>query len=162
MLARLLALVACMAGMTSSVSADNSFTLGSVTFSVPQGWSQIDAADDHLTFGTPEGRQRATVSIMHCGKAPSFPEFQLLCSHRYDTEKDGIKDLVLIPKDPDPKSADGQFTMHFSGEENPRTRVFAGFLWVKGQDLITVYVEGIGVPAERNSDSFHEIVKSLK
>jgi hypothetical protein len=162
MLARLLILVAALAGLTALAHADDSYTVGSVTFSIPQGWSQIDQGDDHLVFGAPNGQQRATVSVLYCGKPPSFDDFKALCDHRYDTERNGLKDLVLIPKDPLPHNDNGQFTMTFSGEENPTTRVFSGFLWIKGNDLITVYVEGINVSAERNSESFHTIVKSLR
>ena len=52
--------------------------------------------------------------------------------------------------------------MTFSGEENPTTRVFSGLLWIKGNDLITVYVEGINVSTDHNSESFHAIVKTLR
>jgi hypothetical protein len=162
MLTRLIVLVVGMAIFTAVAHADDTFTVGSVTFSIPQGWSQIDQADDHLTFGAHNGQQRATVSVLHCGKSPSFDDFKALCDHRYDTERNGIKDLVLIPKDPAPLNDDGKFTMTFSGEENPTTRVFSGLLWIKGTDLITVYVEGINVSAEKNSESFKAFVNSLK
>jgi hypothetical protein len=162
MLARLLTLVAAMAGFTALAHADDSYTVGSVTFSIPQGWSQIDQGDDHLTFGAPNGQQRATVSVLHCGKPPSFDDFKAYCDHRYDTERNGLKDLILIPKDPAARNDDGKFTMTFSGEENPTSRVFSGFLWIKDNDLITVYVEGINVSAERNSASFKVFVDSLK
>ena len=162
MLKRLLALLAGLAAINALALADDSYTLGSASFTVPPGWTQADSTDDRQTFASPDGRQQATISILRLDKAPSFQDFQLLCAHRYDAEKNGVKDLVLIPQDPDPHNSEGQFTMHFSGEENPTSRVFAGFLWVKGQELVTVYVEGIGVPSERNSASFHEIVKSLR
>ncbi len=161
MITRLLALVVSMAALNTLVLADD-FTLGSSTFTAPQGWTQIDVTDDHMTFATPDGRQRATITITHFDKPPAFQDFQLICSHRYDAERNGINDLVIIPKDPDPHNSDGQFTMHFSGEENPRSRVFAGYLRVKGQELVTVYVEGIDIPSERNADIFHAIVNSLR
>ena len=161
MLTRLIVLVVGMAALTALVRADD-FTVGSVTFSIPQGWSQIDQGDDHLTFGAPDGHQRATVSVLHCGKTPSFEDFKALCDHRYDSEKNGLKDLVLIPGAPAPRNDDGKFTMTFSGEENPTTRVFSGFLWIKDTDLVTVYVEGIRIATERNSESFKLIVNSLK
>jgi hypothetical protein len=52
--------------------------------------------------------------------------------------------------------------MTFSGEENPTSRVFSGFLCIKGNDLVTIYVEGINVSADHNSESFHIFVKSLR
>jgi hypothetical protein len=161
MLARLFIFIAAMAVINTIARADD-FTIGSVTFNIPEGWSQIDQGEDHLVFGAPSGQQRATVSVLHCGKTPSFDDFKALCDHRYDTERNGLKDLVLIPHDPAPKNNDGKFSMTFSGEENPTTRVFSGLLWIKGNDLITVYVEGINVPAARNADSFHIFVKSLR
>jgi hypothetical protein len=162
MLKHLLALIAGTAALTALAPADDSFTVGSVTFSVPQGWSQIDQADDHLTFGAPDGHQRATISVLHFSKPPSFQNFEGLCDHRYDAERKGLKDLVLIPRDPLPHNDSGQFTMTFSGEENPTTRVFSGFLWIKGNDLITVYVEGINISADHNAEAFHAIVKTLR
>jgi hypothetical protein len=160
MLKRLLVIVAGFVGMHALAFADD-FTLGDTSFTLPQGWTQADANETRQTYASPDGRQQATISLLHLSKTPSFGDFQLLCQHRYDAEKNGVKDLILIPQDPDPHNADGQFTMHYSGEENPTSRVFAGYLWIKGQELVIIYVEGIGIPSERNADSFHEIVKSL-
>ena len=162
MLKRWLALVAGIAALSALASADDSYRLGNAAFSAPPGWKQIDGTDERSTFASPDGCQQVTISILRLTKAPSFDDFEQLCAQRYDAEKNGVKDLVLIPKDPAPRHKDGKFFMVFSGEENPRGRVFSGFLWIKGTNLVTVYVEGIGVSADRNSDSFHEILRTLR
>jgi len=162
MLARLLTLAAGLAGMNALVLADDSYTLGNEAFSFPPGWKQVDSNDDRQTYASPDGRQQATISVIRLGKPPTFEQFENLCAHRYDAEKNGVKDLVLIPTAPAPRNDNGEFTMTFSGEENPTSRVFSGFLWIKGAELLTIYVEGIGVTADRNSDAFHAIVKTLR
>ena len=161
MIKRLLVVVAGFVGMHALAFADDSYTLGSAAFSLPPGWTQADSTDDRMTFASPDSRQQLTISIMHLGKAPSFEDFEVLCTHRYQAERNGVKDIVLIPNEPAPRNDSGDFTLTFSGEENPTSRVFSGFLWIKGSDLITVYVEGIGVTSGRNSDAFHAIVKTL-
>jgi hypothetical protein len=162
MLARLFAFAAALSSLNVTAIADDSYNLGNASFSVPPGWTQVDSSDTRSTYASPDGRQQLTISTLHLAKAPSFEDFELLCQHRYAAERNGVKDLVLIPPEPIPHNDKGDFTLTFSGEENPRSRVFDGFLWIKGDQLITIYVEGIGVAADRNSDAFHEIVKSLR
>jgi hypothetical protein len=158
----LFSFAAALASLNLMVIADDSYNLGNASFSVPPGWKQVDDTDTRLTFAGPDGRQQATISIMRFTTPPTFADFEILCAHRYAAEKNGVRDLVLIPTDPAPHNDNGQFTMTFSGEENPRSRVFSGFLWIKGDELVTVYVEGIGIAADRNADSFKAIAKTLR
>jgi hypothetical protein len=162
MRARLLFLIAAIAALTTPALADDTCTLGTATFSLPPGWKQVSATDDRQTYASPSGAQQATISITNLDHPPTFHDFELLCAHRYDAEKNGIKDLILIPREPLPHNDSGQFTMTYSGEENPTSRVFSGFLWVKGKQLITLYVEGIGIASDRNEDAFKAIADSLR
>jgi hypothetical protein len=163
MFKRFLALVVGLAGLSASVKADNNkLTLGSATFSIPQGWKQIDGTDDRLTFAAPDGRQQATVSVMRFEATPSFQDFELICTHRYEAEKTGLSDLNLTPTNPAPRDEGAKFTMTFSGKENPSGRIFSGLLSLKGKELVTIYLEGMGVDSKTNIDSFKEFLASLK
>jgi hypothetical protein len=162
MIKRILLHLAALVSLTVSATADNDFSLGNATFSIPEGWTKIAETDGRLTFTAPDGKQQATVSLMRFGAAPSFEDFERICSHRYDAEKNGLTQLTLVPEHPDPHDDNGTFTMSFSGKEEANDRSFLGLMSFKNKQLITIYVEGIGVNSATNHESFREFVESLK
>jgi hypothetical protein len=52
--------------------------------------------------------------------------------------------------------------MFFSGGEKRTGRVFSGYLTLKQRELITVYVEGIGVAPKDHLASFEALASGLK
>ncbi len=87
------------AGMCFTVTAiaDDDFTLGSSSFSVPIGWTKTNKTDERLTFRSSDDHQQATVSSMSFNANPTFEDFKRICSMRYKSEKEGSAIYQLSP-----------------------------------------------------------------
>jgi hypothetical protein len=159
---RFLCLLILLAGTGCMAIADPEVTLGNATCSIPQGWKKTNETDDRLTFSSPDGRQQATITLMRFDLRPSFPDFERICSTRYQAEKAGLSDLSLEPQTPAPRNEGGRYRMAFSGTEKSNDRIFSGLLSLKDSELVSIYVEGLAVDPATNLTSFKEIVSTLK
>ena len=56
----------------------------------------------------------------------------------------------------------GSFGMFFFGGDKKVRRTFSGYLFLEKNELITIYVEGVGVAPKEHLLTFQTIVKSLK
>jgi hypothetical protein len=118
------------------------------------GWRELQREAARVTFEREGQPERVTLSKLELAKTPTLAEFEKLCQHRLDAERSvlqGDDNLQISPPADD-------LTMFFSGTESAAARLFSGFLFVSGQALITVYVEGVGVPPRQHLDSFRAVV----
>jgi hypothetical protein len=160
MLNRLIAVIVAMLGSVSVSGAETRFKIDGVEVHAPTGWRQVKTAPDRIMLRSADNHQQATVSLLHFRGNPSFEDFKRLCDHRIDAEKKELGDGFIQPAEPFEKS--GAFGMFFSGGDPKASRIFSGYLTLQKADLITVYVEGVGVAANEHLDSFRIFVAGLK
>jgi hypothetical protein len=133
---------------------------GNVSVALPDGWREIGREPDRVTFGSADESEQATVSKMDFRAVPSFEDFQRMCQHRLDAERQESQSAVLQVTGP--SNAGGKYTLMYSGGDQASARLFSGYLVVVGTTLMTVYVEGIGVTPERHLASFKDFVAGLR
>jgi len=86
------------------------------------------------------------VSLLRFSSEIDFDDFKRLCDKRLDIEKQGFTEGFLDAK---PPFVDGKtFNLFFSGEDKRKARLFLGHLSFVHQELLTIYVEGVGVDQE--------------
>ncbi|ODT45952.1 MAG: hypothetical protein ABS70_01995 [Nitrospira sp. SCN 59-13] len=107
-----------------------------------------------------DGHQGVTMSILRFKAGVSFDDFKQLCSHRIEAEKKELED-GFVEADP-PFKISGSFGMFFYGGDKKVGRIFAGYLFLEKNELITIYIEGFGVAPKEHLLTFQTIVKSLK
>jgi hypothetical protein len=157
---RLLSSLAIGFGLIGHSGCDDQVKLGNAVVSPPSGWRTISTEKERITFGSTDERQQATVSLMTLGTNPTFEEFKRVCAHRLEAEKADSPNVSLTPDEPFQDA--GTFGMFFSGKEPESGRLFSGYVTQKNAEVITIYVESIGVDSERHFQSFQDFVKGLK
>lgn len=134
--------------------------IGSATVTAPADWKAAVRRDDRLVFRSGDDHQQATIALLRLGSEPSFDEFKSLCTKRVDAERGQMARGFVQD---DPPFRDGEsFGMFFSGGDKDSRRVFSGYLSIVGRELITVYVEGIGVQPKDHLEAFQQFVRALK
>ena len=83
-----------------------------------------------------------------------------MCTARIDAEKKMLSDGFVEPTAPFESA--GEFGMFFYGGDKKTARVFSGYLALKMKELITVYVEGVGVEPKDVLESAQVLVSGLK
>jgi hypothetical protein len=160
MLKRMVWTLAASLSFGGAAAAQNDFAIGSAVITAPVGWSDAKKEKDRVVLRSPDGRQQATISIMRFDADVSFDDFKRLCAHRIEAEKGALADGFVQPGAPFEDA--GTFGMFFSGGEKRTARVFSGYLTLKQRELITVYVEGIGVAPKDHLASFEALASGLK
>jgi hypothetical protein len=137
------------------------FTLGHTSFTLPPGWSEIRSSSERRVFGSSDGRQQLTISLMRFGAAVTFEDFGLLCQKRIESERRELADGFIQPDTPNPFENSDGFGMFYSGEDRKSGRLFSGYLSYKDSELVAVYLEGLGVAPKDHLESFKTIVSGL-
>jgi hypothetical protein len=119
-----------------------------------------DRGADRVSLEAAGGRERATISVLDFKVPPSFEDFKRLCEHRIGAEKKASPDAFVQPSDP--WDSQGSFKFLYSGGEKASGRVFSGHLSLKDRQLVTLYVEGIGVVAKAHLGSFEAFMKGFQ
>lgn len=159
MIIRSVATIMVSLGLTGVVAAEDNFMIGNSTITCPTGWIQVEKQEERIAFRAPDGRQQATVSIMHFAVDPSFEDFKKLCTHRIEAEKRGGGDLVQS----DTPFVDSEtYGMYFSGGEVKINRIFSGYLALYKRELLTIYLESMGVAPKDHLETFKFFVAGLK
>ena len=140
--------------------AQEKYTVGTVVGAAPAGWAEKSRSEERIILRSPDSHQQATVSILSFGKDASFEDFKRLCKHRLEAENRELVDGFI--KADDPFNDKGMFGMFFSGGDRKNGRIFSGYLSLVNKELITVYVEGIGVAPAENLKTFKTFVTGLK
>ena len=159
---RFLSMLAASFGLCVAVAAQEQFTIGSASIEVPSGWRAVKKEEERLTLRSRDDRQQATISLMRFGVAPSFEDFKRFCTLRVEAEKKDLPDVFIEPDAPRPFEETGSYGMFFSGGEKKAGRIFSGYLTLMKKELITVYVEGVGVAPKDHLASFETFVTGLK
>jgi len=61
-----------------------------------------------------------------------------------------------------PTNNQGKFEMIFFGGEKALGRVYSGYLSLARRELVTIYVEGIGIDPAQHVATFQALAKSLE
>jgi hypothetical protein len=145
----------------TSASADSPIVLGNARLAVPGGWTVVRQQPDRVTLKSKDGRQQTSFSSLTFAAAPSFEEFKRICAHRVQGERLELKDGFIEPDVPQPFRDGDSLGMFFSGSDRASGRVFSGYLTLKDRQLVTVYVEGLGVDPKEHLRIFKEFVQGL-
>ncbi len=157
---RLLSILIISIGLIGVSSCEAQVKIGNATITAPVGWRKLNTEQERITFASKDDRQQATISVMSFGAKPTFAEFKLICSHRLEAEKTDAPNISLTQDEPFEDA--GTFGMFFSGKEPESGRLFSGYLTQKDREIVTIYVESIGVDSKRHFQSFQDFVKGLK
>jgi hypothetical protein len=158
-LMRLLRKLAVTVGLASTASAQEHFRNGSVEATAPPGWKAAKTEAERLVVRSPDGREQATIALMRFGTDPSFDDFKMMCQRRLELEKEEADGFVQAAA---PVEDRGAFNMLFSGGNKKTGRMYSGFLSLAKRELVTVYVEGIGVEPRNHLKSFESFVTGLR
>jgi hypothetical protein len=156
---RFLTSIVAVASLASSAQAREQFSLGSAVIVAPAGWREAKRVEERLTLASPDTKQQATISVMRFGADPSFEDFKRLCEHRLEVEKKDPAD-VLVRAQP-AFDIKGTFGMFYSGVARKTGRVFSGYLSLTKRELVTIYLEGVGVDQDNHLQTFQSFVEGL-
>ena len=156
---RILAAIAAAVCLTGAASAQQYFMIGTADIVAPAGWSETKKDADRLTLQSSDGRQYATISIMRFGADASFKDFKRLCQLRLEAEKKDSPDC-FIQSEP-PFDIKGKFGFFYSGGVKKTGRVFSGHLTLTKRELITIYIEGLGIAPKEHLQTFQSFVEGL-
>ena len=156
---RFLATIAAAVGLAGTVSAQQHFSIGSADVAAPAGWSEVKREEERLTLQSSDGREYATVSIMRFGADASFDDFKRLCQLRLDAEKKDSPEC-FIQAEP-PFEIKNKFGLFYSGGVKKTGRVFSGYLSLTKRELVTIYIEGIGIDPKDHLQTFQSFVQGL-
>ncbi len=138
--------------------AETRFLIGNSSIAPPDGWHVVSQEDDKLAFRT--DRQQATIGLLRFEKELTPEQFKTLCEIRVSAEKKGLKDGYV---ELEPQFRDrGILGAFFYGADTSSGRVFFGYLCSARNEVITVYVEGIGVDSVAHGEDFRAFVKTLR
>lgn len=143
-----------------NLSCSAQVRLGNAEIPVPAGWKKIVDDKDRINILSPDERQQATISIMRSESSSTFEAFRRICEHRLKAEKAEAPEVSITADEPFVDA--GRFGMFFSGNEKEMGRLFSGYLTQKDKEVITLYVESIGVDSKKHSQTFEAFVKGLK
>jgi len=93
---------------------------------------------------------------MHFGADPTFESFTTLCQHRIDVEKRELSDGFIEPDTPKPFKDGSTFGMLYSGGDKKSGRMFSSYVRLRGRELLTIYVEAIGIDPKDHVASFRD------
>lgn len=159
MFKNLLSTLAASIGLVSAANAQD-LTVGGAVVALPPGWTQLETEPERATARSPDQRQQLTVSILRLNADASFDQFKLLCAHRVAAENKAIEDGFVHADSPFESA--GGFGMFFSGTDKKTGRIFSGYLSLESRELVTLYIEGLGVAPRDLSLAFQALVKGLK
>jgi hypothetical protein len=146
-------------GLALSMCGQEQFSLGSAVIAAPAGWRETKRTDERLTLSSPNTKQQATISIMRFGAEPSFDDFKVLYQHRLEAEKKDPADIFLRAEPA--FEIRGKFGMFYSGAAKKTGRVFSGYLSLVKSELLTIYIESVGVEQDVHLQTFQSFVEGL-
>ena len=153
--------IATILGLSAvAASATENFSFGGCDIIAPTGWHEIKRTNDVLTLRSADGKEQATVSTMNFSSETTFEDFKKLCEKRIAADKQELSDGFVNPSEP--FKSENLFGMFFSGGDKKSGRVFSGYLSFTKNQLVTVYVEGVGVSPENHLATFKKFVSGLK
>lgn len=146
----------------ASTPQPRQFLVGRTQVIPPSGWQLLRTETDSLVFQTTDERQQATISVMQLVSTATFEEFKHFCDVRVANERKFLTDGFIEPKNPTPFKDGDTFGMFYSGADRKSGRVFSANFSLKRGELVTVYVEGLGVSSNDHLQSFKAFVAGTK
>lgn len=146
-------------GLAFAGTTPAQITIADARIDVPQGWVEVSRDSGTAILSTPDRRQFVTITQLRFGAAPGLEDFKRICGHRIEAEREDGPE-VFIKFDP-PFGSDGSFSWRYSGGNKATSRIFSGYLSLSHKQLITVYVEGVGVSPGTHLVSFSTWVKGV-
>ena len=131
------------------------------TVSVPAGWQETSRTEDTVCLESVDGKEQATLSVMHFASDATFEHFKRMCDLRYESEKEFLTDGFITPETPRPFTHGRVFGMFFSGGDKATGRVFSEYFSLLRRELLAIYLEGFA-PAEATLESFKAFVAGLR
>jgi hypothetical protein len=135
------------------------FAIGNAQIVTPDGWTSVSQTDEKLVLCSSR-QQQATISVMHFDNDATFEQFKTLCDIRIKGEMQFAPDGFVERETPF-KDQTG-FGMFFYGGDKKSGRIFFGYLSLVQRELVTIYVEGVGVDPQAHSSDFRTFVTGLK
>jgi hypothetical protein len=136
-----------------------SFNIGNSQVVAPEGWTLLSQSNDKVVLCSSRDQQ-ATISLIHFEADVSFDQFKTLCDIHVRSANKVVTDGFVEPESPFPDR--GTFGMCFYGGDRSCGRVFFGYLSLAQRDLVTMFVEGVGVDPETHARDCQAVVKGLK
>ena len=136
--------------------------IGSALVTFPHTWRVESSFDDRVVVRSANGREQATISIILLKKALTFEEFSVVCARRVEAEKKGMRDGFIHPDPPAPYKAGEGFRLYYAGGDKSTHRVFSAYLLHVESEVLTVYLEGLGIPLTEHSETFKTLLSTLK
>jgi hypothetical protein len=155
---RILTTLAAALGLSGVASAQQ-LMIGSAQVRTPAGWTEVKKEDARIALRAPDGKQQVTISIMRFGADASFEDFKRLCQLRLEAEKKDSPDC-FVQAEP-PHEIKGAFGMFYSGGFKQSGRVFSGYLSLTKRELVTIYLEGLGIDPKEHLQTFKALVEGL-
>lgn len=144
----------------AAVSAASQISFGGCDVAAPAGWQEVKRTTNALTLQSSDGKEQAMITTMSFGSEATFDDFKRICQKRIEAEKRDLNDGFVDPSEP---FKDGSlFGMMFSGGDKKSGRVFSGYLSYTKRELVTLYIEGVGVSPTNHLATFKQFVRGLK
>jgi hypothetical protein len=137
-------------------------SVGSAMLTVPEAWSLSSRSENEVVLRSAGSREQATISTIGFERLLSFEEFCSVCAHRVEAEKKGLRDGFIHPDPPVPFQADGGHRMVYIGGDKSTHRVFSAYLLQIESEVLTVYLEGLGIPLTEHSKTFNQLLSTLR
>ncbi len=144
-------------GLISTMGQQATVTIGSARISVPSHWRELTRQEDRITFSSTNGHQQAIISLIRLSQDASFEDFRKLCESRLTAEKLELSDGFV--QEHDPSNDNGKFALSFSGEDNKTGRLFSGYLTLRNQEFLALYVEGTTATRKEHSKVFWQFAR---
>jgi hypothetical protein len=149
-------------GISTLVVAQQHFTIANSEIASPAGWHQISKTEDRLVLRSSDQHQQATISVLRLDSDATAEDFRKLCQHRIDAESKELGDGYIQPDESKSLKEGDTFHFSYSGGDKKTGRVFSAYLSLVRRELLTIYVECVGVAPQVHLDSFKVFVDSLK
>ncbi|HVU33822.1 MAG TPA: hypothetical protein VHE61_10330 [Opitutaceae bacterium] len=162
MFKRLISSIAARIALARTPKAAETFAIGGAAIPTPGGWNVVNQRGNRIVFQSEDQRQQATLSVSYFGNPPSFDDFKALSTRRLQAEKKAAPDAFLEPDPPVPFEKDGRFGLLYTGGQKSSGRVFSCSFGFEKDELVTVYVEGIGIDPKVHLASFETFVAAVR
>jgi hypothetical protein len=136
--------------------------LGNALITFPSTWRVDSKSEDGIVVRSANGREQATISVIFFKKAISFDEFCRVCHHRVEAERKSLKDGFIHPDPPVPSEVNGGFRLFYTGGDKSTNRIFSAYLAQIEAEVLTVYLESLGIPLTEHSETFRALLSTLK
>jgi hypothetical protein len=136
--------------------------IGSALVTFPHTWRVESRFDDRVVVRSANGREQATIGIISLKKGLTFDEFCVVCARRVEAEKKRMRDGFIHPDPPTPYKAAESFSLYYAGGDKSAHRVFSAYLLYIESEVVTVYLEGLGIPLTEHSETFKALLSTLK